>query len=91
MVFTRLWVVGQPWLEDASSLDMLTPDFAHNADVCTHAIQDILSQASASAFKIGITCDPIWRFFECGKRYDSNGVFLDGSYVAEGYDKMVLI
>jgi len=70
--------LGQPWLGEASSLDRLTPDFNMNADVCAQAIQEITS--IAINFKIGITCDPHWRFFYCSK----------GHY-AQRFDKMVLV
>jgi len=71
-------LLGQPWLGEAPSLDRLTPDFQRNADVCAQSIQHVIS--SATHFKIGITCDPRWRFFECD----------DGDY-AKNFDKMVLV
>ena len=51
------------WFETSACLHNLGPHWEQNCDVVTAAIQSIVS--SSSEFKIGISLDPRWRFWEC--------------------------
>ena len=51
------------WFETSACLHNLGPHWEQNCDVVTAAIQSIVS--SSTEFKIGITLDPRWRFWEC--------------------------
>ena len=52
------------WFEWGRSLDMLGRCWEDNVAICSNLILSIVN--AASEFKIGITVDPKWRYFECG-------------------------
>ena len=69
------------WFETSASLLNLGPHWEQNCDVVTGAIEYIVS--TSNEFKIGITCDPHWRFFVCaGGEYSKRFCTMTIVYVA---------
>jgi hypothetical protein len=55
--------IDQGWFCIHDCINHLCPVWEGNCDVVTNAIRSIAS--TCTEFKIGITLDPRWRFFEC--------------------------
>lgn len=59
----ELYVNANHWFDLHDSVDRLTPSWEDNVEMVTNVVRSIVS--SSTEFKIGITLDPRWRFFQC--------------------------